>query len=278
MRIVTLVAACVFLGLSLTTSVFASERVNPLTHYEEDVEIASRGQKIRARVLKPLKPAGSVVLIAGGHGNLNISADGKIGWGRRNQVVRTRANYMNAGYVAIVPDIAPDLKRGKKAVKRYRWSKRHAKDLGAVIAYARSLAEPVYLIGTSRGALSVFNEVTRQSGKELPDAIVVTSGMLVRVKSKKPSVQRNVNGLADVKLPVLLIYHKNDACPLTPPSSAKKFKPLLKSSVGVDIKILSGGGGKYGHPCKARSAHGFLGMDDVVVKTITDWLKSVRNP
>lgn len=270
MRIVTLVAVCMFLGLPLIAF--------PASAKDQVVEIASRGKKIRTLVVKPQNPVGSVVLIAGGHGNLNISADGKIGWGAINQMVRTRADYMNAGYVAIVPDIAPDLKHGKKGKKRYRWSKWHAKDLGAVIAYARTLAEPVYLVGTSRGALSVFNEVTRQTGKQLPDAIVVTSGMLIPIFNKKPSVQRNVSGLANIKLPVLLISHKDDACPYTPPSSAEKFKPLLKSAARVDIKILSGGGGKYGHPCKARSTHGFLGMDDVVVKTIADWLKSVRKP
>ncbi len=58
---------------------------------EEVVTLATRpGQSIRVLVQRPAGPAlGSVVLIAGGHGNLEISADGRLGWGAPNQLVRS---------------------------------------------------------------------------------------------------------------------------------------------------------------------------------------------
>jgi dienelactone hydrolase len=245
---------------------------------DQVVEIASRGQKVRALLVKPENPVGSVVLLAGGHGNLNISPSGAIGWGRGNQVVRTRAAYAAAGYAALVLDIAPDLKQGKKAVSKYRWSLKHAADIGAAVAYMRSVAKPVYIVATSRGSLSAFNAVTRQKGDTLPDAMVVTSGMLMDFGGKRPSVQRNVAGIGDIKLPVYLIYHEKDRCSFTPSSSAARFKPLLKSAARVDIKILKGGSAGTGNPCEAKSHHGYLGIDDVVVGTVTEWLKTVAKP
>lgn len=40
---------------------------------EKTVEIESRGQKIRAILIVPANPTGSVILLAGGHGKLDIS-------------------------------------------------------------------------------------------------------------------------------------------------------------------------------------------------------------
>src|SRR5262245_47710656 len=81
---------------------------------EEVIEILTpRGPKVRALLLKPGARLGSVILLAGGHGNLALGANGKIGWGAGNQLVRTRAGYAEAGFVTLVPDIAPDLKKGK---------------------------------------------------------------------------------------------------------------------------------------------------------------------
>ena len=134
---------------------------------EQVVEIATRpGQQVRALLIKPEKPVGSVILLAGGHGNLAISPAGQIGWGRDNQLVRSRAAYANAGFATLLPDIAADLKEGNSARARYRWSEEFARDIGALVAHLRGLAPPVYLVGTSRAALSVANAAVRLSGAQ----------------------------------------------------------------------------------------------------------------
>ena len=38
-----------------------------------------------------------------------LTREGRIGWGGGNQLVRTRADYARAGFLTLVPDIAPDL-------------------------------------------------------------------------------------------------------------------------------------------------------------------------
>lgn len=259
-------------GLTLTATgrALAAETV---------VEIATRpGISVRALVDKPAKPIGSVILLAGGHGNLNLSGDGKIGWGKNNQLVRSRGAYAAAGYVTLVPDIAPDLKRGKEARGDYRWSGEHAEDIGVLVRHLRTIAQPVYLVGTSRGALSVTNAAARLKGGERPEAIVITSGMIAAVNAKKPFAENKVGRLERITQPVLLVYHKNDGCKHTPAASAPRAKALLKGAKLVDVSILSGGEAGSGDPCKANSHHGFLGQDKDLVDLVTGWLGAHGRP
>src|SRR6266850_1547216 len=126
-------------------------------------EVESRGQKVRALLQRPASPVASVILLAGGHGKLDLGADGKIGWGVGNQLVRTRAAYARAGFITAVPDIAPDLKTPSGVLPFYRIGLPHARDIGALAAYLRTLKPPVIVVGTSRGAISAANAVAKLS-------------------------------------------------------------------------------------------------------------------
>ena len=242
---------------------------------EEVVTLATRpGQSIRVLVQRPAGPAlGSVVLIAGGHGNLEISADGRLSWGAPNQLVRTRGLYVAAGYVAAVPDIAPEFKRPGGAEEGYRSSAGHARDLGAVIAYLRPQAPPVWLVGTSRGAISVANAAARLSGAERPDGIVVTSGTLMSSRSDSQSAQSTVRGLNRIAVPTLLVGHELDQCRFSPASDAVAFRKLLTGAPRVDVKTLTGGVSQ-GPPCESWAYHGFNGLAQDVVNLVTAWLKT----
>jgi dienelactone hydrolase len=264
--------------LSVLTCLLAAAAVpgKACAQQQSVAEIATRpGQSVRYLLAKPDKPAGSVVLIAGGHGRLDLAADGAIGWGRNNQLVRTRQRYAAAGFLTAVPDIAGDLKEGSGVVSGYRWSAQHAQDIGALIQHLRTLAAPVYLVGTSRGALSVANAAARLSGDKRPDAIVITAGMLMdATKGKQPSVQTKVPGIGKYSGPVLLVHHERDACAYTPASLVKAFRPLLTGAKSVDIQMMNGGSAGKGDPCQAESPHGFLGLDAEVVAVVTTWLKA----
>jgi hypothetical protein len=244
---------------------------------EQVVEIATRpGQRVRALQLMPDKPTGSVILLAGGHGNLALTKDGRIGWGRANQLVRTRADYARNGLLTLVPDIAPDLKRGAGVKQRYRFSAEHAADIGTLVAHLRAVAPPVYLVGTSRAALSVANAAVRLAGPKRPDAIVITSGTLMPVDVYQPSVATTIGRLARMTQPALLVSHADDACVYTQASSARAFKALLTRSTKVDIALLRGGPAGSGEACEALGHHGFFGQDAEVVTTVTNWLKTLR--
>ena len=109
-----------------------------------------------------------------------------------------------------MPDVAADLKREEDRRTAYRWSTAHAEDLGALVKHMRGLARPVYLVGTSRAAISVVNAANKTKGAEAPDALVVTAGMLVHVTDEQPSAERQSGGFGRITQPTLIVYHQND--------------------------------------------------------------------
>ncbi|HEX2337375.1 MAG TPA: hypothetical protein VHI72_12945 [Hyphomicrobiaceae bacterium] len=248
-----------------------------LAQTPEVIDLPTRpGQSMRLLLLKPAgQAAASVILLAGGHGNLQLGKNGSIGWGKGNQLVRTRADYAKAGFVTAVPDIAPDLKRGQGGVPRYRWSDAYARDIGALVKHLRGQSARVYLVGTSRAALSVAKAAVTLTGDEKPDAIVITSGMLMHVDGTQPSAQRNVDRLERITQPTLIVFHSKDGCRYSSPASADRFKALLTKAAKVDITILSGGTNTGSDPCQADTHHGFQGQDADVVRIVGDWLKGL---
>lgn len=258
-----LVAAAALATLPIA-GVSAAERV---------VDVESRpGQPVRILLDVPSRPVGAVVLVAGGHGNLAITPTGQIGWGAGNQVVRSRPMYLRGNIATAVTDLAPDMRIGNGVVNGYRWSDAHVRDLGAVVAYMRQFAQPVVLVGTSRGALSVASAAARLSGPARPDGVVITAGMLMDETPSQPSVQRQVPGIRGATMPFLLIHHTADACAYTPASGPERFRPLLTAARSVDVQMLSGGGPVRGDPCDAAHYHGFVGIDEQVVSGITTWI------
>lgn len=241
----------------------------------------SRGQDVRSLLVAPAgTPKGAVILLAGGHGNLRLSPGGDIGWGRGNQMVRTRANYAKAGYLSLVPDIAPDLKQGEGVKSGSRYSEEFATDIGAhVVALRAELAKRgvaggrVHLLGTSRGALTVSKAAATLTGPARPDTVTITAGMIAHVDPTQPSAEKSVGNLARIKQPVLLVHHEKDGCAYTPASAVPRASQLFTGAKSVTVRMLSGGNPGSGDPCDANSHHGFLGLDPKVVETIVDWIE-----
>lgn len=245
---------------------------------ERTVEIETRpGIHVRALLSTPRPAAGSVILLAGGDGHLRLTLSGEIGWGARNQLVRTRARYAAAGYATLVPDVAPDLIEGE-TFHKYRSSGAHSQDIGALIAYMRRLAQPVFLVGTSRAAISVLNAAVRNGAQADvgPDGLVITSGMLNDPDEPPSQLDRKSKLLATIWQPTLLVVHEDDACPYTPAAEAFKFRSLLMAAQQVLVMKLNGGDPGDGDPCEANSHHGFLGQDEQVVSAVVQWLHTLN--
>jgi len=146
-------------------------------------------------------------------------------------------------------------------------------DTLASVRRRESLCPPVWLIGTSRGAISVANAAARLSGAERPDGIVVTSGTLMSSRSDSQSAQSTVRGLNRIAVPTLLVGHELDQCRFSPASDAVAFRKLLTGAPRVDVKTLSGGISE-GPPCESWAYHGFNGLDQELVNLVTAWLKT----
>lgn len=275
-RVRRAVAGRLSMTLGLQSIAFAFATVGPVFAQETTITIEPRpGVTMRSLLEVPAKALGSVILVAGGHGNLDLSEEGRIGWGAGNQLVRTRSLYVRAGYVTATMDIASDHKLPGTAVAGYRWSEAHATDIGALVQHLRKVAPPVHLVGTSRAALSVVNAAARLSGDARPDAIVVTAGMLMERTPRQPNVQRSVGALERVTVPTLLVHHERDECSYTPAADVEPFARLLTHAPAVEVRMLRGGVNK-GDACEASGHHGFAGIDREVVTAVTGWLKAIR--
>ncbi|MEX2127884.1 MAG: hypothetical protein WD871_06525 [Xanthobacteraceae bacterium] len=252
---------------------FAAAATSVQAQTETVVDIPSRGQIVRALLTKPANPVGSVVLLAGGHGVLALSPDGKIGWGAGNQLVRTRADYARAGFATIVPDAASDMGTPAAPKGGYRYSAPHGQDIGAVIAYMRDIKTPVALVGTSRGAVSAGTALENATGPGRPDFVVLTAPMLMTF-GDQPSFQKATkNSPAKAQLPFMVVGHKKDGCKYTSPASIDAFKAWHGGK--IDVIMLDGPDGK-GDPCEAQAAHGFAGIDGTVVSTVSGWIKAQK--
>ena len=134
------------------------------------------GVTLRVLVDRPAAPIGSVVLMAGGDGVLDLDAQGNIGSGLREQPPGAHARRLCGGGLCGVRS-----RHRQRPARHARLSLHgtdYASDVAAVIAEARKVAPPVAIVGTSRGALSVAAVFTKQSAVR-PDAAVISSGMLM---------------------------------------------------------------------------------------------------
>jgi hypothetical protein len=231
---------------------------------EERIDLPSRRTTVRMVMEVPPNPVGSVVLLAGGAGILAIDDAGRIRTLSGNQLVRSRSAYVAAGFAVAVPDIAEDL----KGANAYRADSRHGQDIAAVIAFMRQIKGPVALVATSRAAISAATTMLKQNNA-LPDALVITSGMLRGDFSAEA-----MGDPARIKVPVLLLIHQDDTCRVTLPSDVPAYARKLTGSPKVETITMTGGATPRGDPCEAFGPHGFAGLDQQVVDTVTAWLKA----
>ncbi len=261
-------AAALLLGLGLGLALGLLGQ--PAAAAERVLNLATgRGESmLRVLVLEPAgPPRGALVLLAGGDGSLDLAEDGRIRALGGNQLVRTRADYVAAGWLVALPDMPLDTWRRRPYG---RLGPEHAADLGLLVALLHRETRLVVLAGTSMGSLSAANAAARLAGQQRPDALVLTAGLLMAGHGG-PNVEEGVPGLAGISQPVLLLHHRHDACRLSPASGPALLQPLLRAAPRVDVVLLEGGGGT-GNPCEARSPHGFWGLDDQVVRTVAAWL------
>jgi hypothetical protein len=222
------------------------------------------------------KPAAAVVLVAGGDGVLGLGHRGFIGTDLRlNFLIRSRELFARQGLYTAVLDAASDLEDGMDGA--YRLSLQHAKEIGQVIAHLKGrLGVPVWLIGTSSSSMSAVNAAARLpvAGLPGPDGVVTASSQTVLTAYCGRTVYDAP--LSAIRVPVLVVSHRDDGCACSPGSAAAGAE-LLAALTGTSSKehrIFTGGLTPLSRPCQARAPHGFFGIEERVVKSIADWIKA----
>lgn len=243
-------------------------------HADDFLSLNTRTDVIqKLAIVKPVQqPVASVILIAGGSGKLNISQDddgtaviGKDG----NFLVRSRDLFAQQGFVTAVID-APSDRYSKQGMKMgFRDSAAHRTDLNAVIDYLTQTYQlPVWVIGTSRGTESTA-QIAIHTGNKLK-GIVLTASMSEENRNGTSLPEMD---LEKITVPTLLVAHEDDGCEYTPASGAKTIKSKLTKALVVELKLFKGGDEPITEPCKAKSQHGFFGIESQVVDYIGNFIK-----
>jgi pimeloyl-ACP methyl ester carboxylesterase len=238
------------------------------------VSIATpRGVKQAFILIKPDKPVASVILFAGGHGGLGLKSASAMTWGAGNFLVRSRDAFAAQNLMVAVIDAPSDRQDGMNAI--FRMSANHAGDIGAVAAYLKTQAPvPVWLVGTSMGT---FSAAEGAIGANNIDGLVLTS-TITRSKPDWKIAASHPNGVASmalqqVSVPALIVFHRKDACDITPAADAPKLSAQLTKAKKVETILLDGGDPPQSDPCDAKSQHGFLGIEAKAVETIAAFIK-----
>lgn len=234
------------------------------------VDLPTRpGVTLRMAVLTPPEPRAAVILLAGGHGGLQLGSNGEPAWGGNNFVVRIRHQLADRGLTVLLLD-APSDRPAPAYLAGWRQTPEHAQDVAAAIAWARQQAPvPVWLLGTSRGTQSaafVATELPRATG---PDGLILTATILTDPKGRAvPKMP-----LDRLAIPVLVLHHEDDGCT----HCAAGELPTLMTRLGHlprhDLRLLKGGINR-GDPCEAAAYHGFNGLDTPAATLIADWILS----
>jgi len=235
---------------------------------QEVVDIPTRpGVTQRMIVLTPPEPKAAVVLLAGGHGGLQIFPNGSMKWGEGNFLVRTRQSFADQGLRVAVVD-APSDRQYRPYLGGFRQTPEHVTDLRAVIAWLRGRSKvPVWLVGTSRGTESAAYVATQLSAPDGPDGVVLSSTILTEAKGRPvPAME-----LDRILVPVLVVHHEQDGCSLCPFSETPTLMARLTNSPRKQLLSFQGGQ-STGDPCGASAYHGYNGLESEVVRQVAAWV------
>jgi hypothetical protein len=234
---------------------------------EQIVTLNARDQVTQSYLLSwntRVKPSAIAVLFPGGAGNMKLRMEnGEMAFAYRgNFLVRSRQFFVEKGVVAAVVDAPSDQQRGMD--DDFRMSKNHAQDINFVVndLKHRFPDTPIFLIGTSRGTVSAAY-VGSALDKQINGVILTSSLYLGTINAGL--------GLSDfnfsrIKVPLLLVHHRNDACKWTPYANAAKLGetyPLITVDKGLPPTSNS---------CEAMSAHGYFGKEKEVVDAMVLWM------
>lgn len=219
-------------------------------------------------------PKALLVLIAGGQLTAGIegaSDGGSVTAAGGNFLVRSAHLFAGQGYrvltvdrpsdadAFIVADFPANTGSGG-ALDGYRVDMAHAVDLSAMINRANTGNLPVVVLGTSRGGVSAVAQ------SALGEAIAVSNP----VTNAGVGHPVSSGDAAAVGVPAYVLWHAQDGCSATPPSSSASLAGAFADGFGEGCE---GGFSPTGtDPCGAVSYHGFLGIETCAVTRTTAWI------
>jgi len=220
------------------------------------------GGSQRVLYAAPEKPRAALVMLPGASGMVELGGDGSIRRMSENFLLRTLPLWQGKGFAVVV--ITPP--NGMSPLG-YRHTAAYAAALGQVVDFVRSRAElPVWLIGTSQGAIAAIGGGARLGGKIA--GIVAASSVTGRSSSGETVFDSEPGQVA---VPALIVANSGDACPASPPGDAPKLAAALARSPHKEVVYLQSSA-TQGQPCEGASPHGYFGIEAATVERIAEWI------
>jgi hypothetical protein len=236
---------------------------------------AHAGTTLRYALTAPPKATAVLVLLPGGGGYVDLGADGCAQNLKGNSLIRSQALFHKDGFATALVD-APSDHAGEDGLAAFRATPEHAADLAKVVADLRARVKaPVWIVGTSRGAISAAAAAARLA--EL-DGVVLTSPVTVgTARGRKAWTAQTVhdNRIEDIRAPLLVVSHAQDGCFRSPPSGAQGIADRYKGP-RVQVAVVSGGTAGRSDACEGRSPHGFNGLEAEVAAGIARFVRGGR--
>lgn len=232
----------------------------------EAIEIVPTRSEVTVRLLvikTNSKPSTALILFPGEDGTKHFGEkDGRF-WVSKNFLMRSARDLATAGYIVVAVDAPSDQSYGMS--DPFRTSPQHAKDIRKIIAYLKEKhrVASFYLVGTSKGALSAAYLASVFDDPSIGGVILT---------AVYPPADMGSIDFTEIDDPVLIVHHVYDQCRITPYQGATELKKRLTESPQVDLVGVTGGIPPASGPCDALSIHGFYGVEQSVIRVMTDWL------
>lgn len=211
----------------------------------------------------------ALILFPGGNGAgpFKMTESGVVsGW---SVLVRSADTFIRNGLSVIIVNPPSDHPTGMST--GFRESSEHAQDIAILADYLEQQGyERIFLVGNSRGTLSVTSLGTRLKDSHVKGVVLTSSLEYENFLRWLP--------LQQLRLPVLMLHHREDACRVSSFEEAERTRTTLRASTAVDFIEVNGGAYPRSTPCDNLSAHGFFGVEEKVMQVISDWVNGRKIP
>lgn len=221
----------------------------------------------------------ALVLLVGGSGYLDLDTQGCPRELRGNSLVRSLPLFHAAGFATALIDARSD-HHGEDGLGGLRAAPAHADDLAKIVADVRKRTQSrVWVVGTSRGAISAANVASRITGDAAPEGVVLTSALMSgQTGAKKSWVAQSVFDLPleSIRIPVLVVGHADDKCVRSPAALMSNITARTNGA-REQVVTVTGGSGKTIPmglaACEGRSPHGFLDQEAEVAAGVARFIR-----
>jgi hypothetical protein len=207
----------------------------------------------------------TVMLLPGGEGGIGSVKGAEPR--SKNFLVRTRGMFADAGFnVAVIgkPSDTDDL------TLEFRASDKHVEDLRVIAEKLRAqLGKPVWLVGTSRGTVSAAAAGAKLEPPTIAGLVLTSSVTYSKFQPAAPTLP-----LMDVRVPVLVMHHRRDACRDCDPREAHTITDRLTGAPVKKLLLVDGGGDPSGPVCEPMHYHGYIGMEAEAVRLIAEFIRA----